>query len=80
MNREGHKVTEDGAIIPIKNDYSTNEAYVWERFSVDDHPLYINRASEQVSIGVDERLKYARKFIHTGGILSDEMGLGKTVR
>jgi SNF2 family DNA or RNA helicase len=42
--------------------------------------LYINRASEQVSVEVSEELQYARSIMNTGGILSDEMGLGKTVR
>jgi hypothetical protein len=40
----------------------------------------MNRASEQVSVGVNSDLQYARTLINGGGVLSDEMGLGKTVR
>jgi SNF2 family DNA or RNA helicase len=80
LNREGHEVNAYGDAIPIIDDFTTNEAYIWEKVQVYDEQLFINRATEQVSIGVNADLQYARKMVNKGGVLSDEMGLGKTVR
>jgi E3 ubiquitin-protein ligase SHPRH len=79
LNREGNDVNDNGDIVPISQDPDNKEAYIWEKVQVEDQDVYINRASEQVSIGVNDSLRYDRTFLNTGGILSDEMGLGKTV-
>lgn len=72
-------MNDNGEIVPLRQDPINKEAYIWENVQVEDQDFYINRASEQVSIGVNDNLRYDRTFLNTGGILSDEMGLGKTV-
>ncbi|CAO3663847.1 unnamed protein product [Umbelopsis ramanniana] len=79
LNREGHYVNDNGQVTPLEVDYSKTEAFIWEKIELDKQELYINRASEQVSVGVNSDLQYARTLVYRGGILSDEMGLGKTV-